>query len=104
MIISKKYAERLIKQGSATVECAVTENGNDYTAITRSDLQRTDHVECDYRDLLATELLVGCPAESLADHKKIAAAIRNGDSVSDVEDLCGDFYPETAIWVRNRLS
>jgi hypothetical protein len=72
--------------------------------LTIADAEKISIHSENYRDQLATELLVGCPAESLADHKKIAAAIRNGDSVSNIEDLCGDFYPETAVWIRNRLS
>lgn len=45
MIISKKYAVKLIKAGKAKVESALKpdDQGRVYVAITRYDLQRTDH-------------------------------------------------------------
>ena len=45
MIITKKYALRLIKQGKAKVETGVIDNDGQvrYIAITRYDVRRTDH-------------------------------------------------------------
>lgn len=50
MIISKKYAMRLIKQGKARIEGECVLNGRFgdsrepiYKILTRFDLQRTDH-------------------------------------------------------------
>jgi len=48
MIISKKYALKLIKDGKATADSGRTcDNGKMYVIITRYDLQRTDHYEDD---------------------------------------------------------
>jgi ASC-1-like (ASCH) protein len=45
MIISKKYAIQLVKQGKAKIEGKLKpdDRGTVYTIITRYDLQRTDH-------------------------------------------------------------
>ena len=43
MIISKAYATRLIKQGKATAEGTVVSDGWRCMALTRHDIQRTDH-------------------------------------------------------------
>ena len=44
MIITKEYADRLIKQGRAAVSGrTVSENGVYYVIVDRYDLQRTDH-------------------------------------------------------------
>jgi hypothetical protein len=43
MIITRKYALRLVKQGRANVDGDVIHEGKRYAIITRYDLQRTDH-------------------------------------------------------------
>ena len=45
MIITKKYALKLIKAGKATVETSLKPDscGSKYVAISRTDVQRTDH-------------------------------------------------------------
>ena len=45
MIISKKYAQRLVRQGTARVFSRLLpdDRGNVYVAIARLDLQRVDH-------------------------------------------------------------
>ena len=47
MIISKKYARKLVKEGKAgfVVELKPDDQGRIYVAIDRYDLQRTDHYE-----------------------------------------------------------
>ena len=45
MILTFKYANRLIKAGKATIVATVTDNGAVYYVLNRHDLQRTDHVE-----------------------------------------------------------
>jgi len=45
MIISKKYALKLIKEGKAEITTTVTEGDIVYCSINRYDLQRTDHFE-----------------------------------------------------------
>jgi hypothetical protein len=47
MIISKAYAQRLIKAGKATAVKGdtCTDNGKRYQIVTRLDLQRDDHYE-----------------------------------------------------------
>ena len=48
MIISKKYADRLIRKGKAVETALVTtENGDTYQAIDRLDRQRVDHYRVD---------------------------------------------------------
>ena len=48
MIINKKYADRLIRQGKAAKTTLVTtENGVTYQAIDRLDRQRVDHYRID---------------------------------------------------------
>ena len=44
MIITRKYAQKLIRQGNATLTGAVRSNGLRYDVITRWDYQRIDHV------------------------------------------------------------
>ena len=46
MIISKKYAQKLVREGKATIEnCATTgvEEGRKAVLVTRHDVQRMDH-------------------------------------------------------------
>jgi len=43
MIITRTYAQRLIKQGKATKTTTVNDNGQTLQAIDRYDLQRVDH-------------------------------------------------------------
>ncbi len=45
MVITKKYAQELIKQGRATAETRLSPDacGAVYVAVTRHDIQRTDH-------------------------------------------------------------
>ena len=45
MIITKRYAQALIRAGKAKVETELKpdDRGRVYVAITRYDLQRTDH-------------------------------------------------------------
>ena len=44
MTITKRYAERLIREGKAVKTTTVSEdNGHRYQAIDRLDLQRVDH-------------------------------------------------------------
>lgn len=43
MIISKRLAKKLIKSGDAIETTTVTDNGVQYIAITRYDIQSTDH-------------------------------------------------------------
>lgn len=47
MIISKNYAQRLIAAGKAKIETGVIDSDGQvrYIAITRYDVQRTDHYE-----------------------------------------------------------
>jgi len=53
MIITKKYAQRLVREGKATEEGRTTDQarwaerdmGKTYRIVTRHDLQRTDHYE-----------------------------------------------------------
>ena len=49
MIISKKYAQLLIKAGKATAVKGdtCTDNGRTYQIVTRLDVQRVDHYEID---------------------------------------------------------
>jgi hypothetical protein len=44
MIISKKYAQKLVREGKAKIEGRTTDG---YIIITRYDLQRTDHYDDD---------------------------------------------------------
>jgi len=43
MIISKKYALKLVKLKKAEVVGVITQDGKKYVAINRFDKQRTDH-------------------------------------------------------------
>jgi hypothetical protein len=44
MTITKHYAERLIRHGKAVKTTTITEdNGHQYQAIDRLDMQRVDH-------------------------------------------------------------
>jgi hypothetical protein len=53
MIISKKYAQKLVREGKATIEGRTTDQprwedrhtGKTYVIVTRHDKQRTDHYE-----------------------------------------------------------
>ena len=47
MIISKAYAQKLIKVGKATAieGDTCTDNGRQYQIVTRLDVQRVDHYE-----------------------------------------------------------
>ena len=53
MIITKKYAQKLVKGGKAKIEGRTTDQarwqdrdmGKTYAIVTRYDLQRTDHYE-----------------------------------------------------------
>lgn len=50
---------------------------------------------------IANELLRGCPDESLADHERIARALRRGDSKEQI--LCMselNNWPETYTWLK----
>jgi hypothetical protein len=49
MIISKAYAQKLIKAGKATAVKGdtCTDNGRTHQIVTRLDLQRDDHYEVD---------------------------------------------------------
>jgi len=51
MIISKKYADKLIKNGKANIIGKTYNNGKTYLILNRYDLQRTDHVCIGYGDL-----------------------------------------------------
>lgn len=48
---------------------------------------------------IATELVRGCPSDTLADHEVIADAITGGDSVDDILAMAID-YPETYMWLK----
>ena len=57
------------------------------------------------RNQLAAKLLEGCPAESLDDHKAIAAALLRGDSNEQVLAMNQlDAWPETYVWLKGELS
>ena len=44
MVITKRYAKRLIKMGKAKAEGIMKKsNGEEFMILTRFDLQRTDH-------------------------------------------------------------
>lgn len=45
MIISKRYAKRLIKQERASKGVITEDNGSVYQSIDRHDLQRVDHYQ-----------------------------------------------------------
>jgi len=47
MIITLKYAKKLIRDGKACDHGVVTDDGKKYMVITRYDLQRVDHAEVD---------------------------------------------------------
>lgn len=48
MIISKKYAKQLLAAKKAQIETGLLDNDGEYNvAITRFDIQRTDHFVCD---------------------------------------------------------
>jgi hypothetical protein len=56
------------------------------------------------RTKLAKELLRGCPADALADHQSIAAAIARGDSRDKILNMPEtDNWPETYVWLKNHL-
>lgn len=43
MIITKKYAKKLIREGKAEEVCVVWHDGERYMTVTRYDVQRDDH-------------------------------------------------------------
>lgn len=43
MIISKKYAKKLVREGKATETCTTTDHERLYQAVDRHYLQRVDH-------------------------------------------------------------
>ena len=45
MIITRRYAQQLIRKDKAKEETTVVDNGRRYVAITRYDIGRTDHYE-----------------------------------------------------------
>jgi hypothetical protein len=45
MIISLKYADKLIKQGRAVVIGTTLDNGREYLVISRADDRRVDHAK-----------------------------------------------------------
>ncbi|MEN6535454.1 MAG: hypothetical protein ABFD89_17455 [Bryobacteraceae bacterium] len=49
MIISKKYAQKLVREGKATLEPSTTvdDSGHHWQIVTRRDLQRVDHYQVD---------------------------------------------------------
>lgn len=47
MIISRKYAQKLIRDGKARVTGIVHDNGKQYAILTRYDKQSTDHYQID---------------------------------------------------------
>lgn len=54
---------------------------------------------------IAIELLRNCPAESLTDHRAIAAAIERGDSREDILSMPEtNRWPETYAWLDHELS
>jgi hypothetical protein len=56
------------------------------------------------RQLIATELMRGCPEESLDDHETIADAIRNGMSIGELVSIPEMLrYPETYRWVVSQI-
>ena len=56
------------------------------------------------RTEIADELLADCPAESLHDHQKIAAAIERGDSKESILDMVETGrWPETYSWLKGEL-
>lgn len=56
------------------------------------------------RNGLADELLNGCPAESLSDHKKIAGAIRGGKSVDEILAMREtNDWPSTYDWLKSKM-
>ena len=56
------------------------------------------------RERLAADLLRDCPAESLDDHKAIAAALLRGDSNEQVLAMDQlDAWPETYSWLKGEL-
>ena len=51
MIISRQYADRLIRQGKAKAEgTTTTDDGERMLILTRYDIQRTDHTEAKKTD------------------------------------------------------
>ena len=45
MIITRKHAQRLVREGKATIEdCLTVDGGRRYQLVTRHDKQRMDHV------------------------------------------------------------
>lgn len=58
MIISLSYAKRLIRSGRAvaTTHVAPDDRGRVYVALTRYDVQRTDHARDDDRSVAIAEL------------------------------------------------
>ena len=56
------------------------------------------------RNALADEFMDGCPEECLEDHEIIADAIRRGESVKTILSMPEtDRWPDTYIWLRDRL-
>jgi len=56
------------------------------------------------RQEIAAELLQDCPAESLEDHQKIAAAIERGNSRDDILGMKEtNDWPETYHWLKDEL-
>ena len=43
MIISRKYALLLVRQGKATIEAGTTHKNQRFDIVTRFDLRRVDH-------------------------------------------------------------
>jgi hypothetical protein len=57
------------------------------------------------RNAIATELLRDCPAESLADHTRLAEMIRRGESLTTILDTPeANRWPETHSWLKSELS
>jgi hypothetical protein len=56
------------------------------------------------REALATELLRGCPAESRADHERIADALQRGDAPATILAMPEmERWPETYRWISIEL-
>ncbi|HMQ73260.1 MAG TPA: hypothetical protein PKA84_01405 [Rubrivivax sp.] len=51
MIITKRYAQRLIRAGKASLDGSAYSDGKTYAVIVRHDLLRVDHYLVGYGDL-----------------------------------------------------
>jgi hypothetical protein len=54
MILTSRYAARLVAEGKATLDGLTYHDGATYEIVTRHDLMRVDHVLIGYGDLRRT--------------------------------------------------